>query len=161
MTVTLTWLEVELAAEHGLRRHLSSLQDNRRPHAAMKDGDEWRTHIVGAIGELAFAKVMGRYYPFTIDTFKRVGDVGFYEVRTRCHPRYELIVRDEDRDDRPFVLVRGVIPTFDVVGWCWGGEAKRHQEWKKNHGDRVPAYFVPDQFLQPLGLLPVLDEISF
>lgn len=132
----------------GLRRHVEALRD-QRPDVYGCTG-AWDLHIVGACGELAVAKVLKRYWSGTVNTYKNGGDIGRrMQVRTRTRAGYELLVRDSDRDDDVFVLVRGEGPVFEVVGWLLGREAKQAQ-WKQTHGGRAPAYFVPDDALHDL-----------
>lgn len=148
MTVTLSWPDIRRAARVGVERHLAAL-DRQLPDKHGYAGDGWSIHIEGAIGECAVAHALGRPWDASVNTFKSRPDVGPVEVRTRSRDDYELIVRVDDRDDSPYVLVVGRAPTYRVVGWCWGHEAKR-PEWVRTHGDRPPAYFVPQSALRPL-----------
>ena len=80
----------------------------------------------GACGEVAVAKAMGRYWGGSVNTFKSIGDlvsVG-WEIRTRAEHSYDLIIRDDDQDDRVFVLVTGKAPNYVVRGWIKAGDAK-------------------------------------
>jgi len=152
ITVRLTWHEVVLAAQVGMRRHVEALRDARPDANGRSDDDGWTAHVEGACGELAVAKVLDVYWQPSVNTFKRGGDVGLYQVRTRSRATYELIVREDDDDDATFILVRGRSPQFSVVGWIRGADAKR-LDWLQTHGDRPAAYFVPDAALSPMGLL--------
>jgi hypothetical protein len=92
---------------------------------------------------MAFAKWLGVYWEPTINTFKGRADVAGCEVRARTHHSYELLVRNNDLDDRPYVLLTGLAPDFLIRGWLFGREAKR-PEWLRDYGgNRQPAYFVP------------------
>ncbi len=146
--VTLKWADVERAAKVGIARHIEALHRGL-PDKHGYDGDGWSIHIEGAIGELAIATALGRPWDATINTFKSQPDVGRAEVRTRSKSYYELIVRPDDRDDSPYILVTGKAPHYQVVGWCWGHEAKKPEYWR-THGDRPGAYFVPHAALRPL-----------
>lgn len=154
LIVTLDWMEVSLAVHVATRRQIQAL---RRPTVDVHrsgPGEEnaWTWHIEGAAGELAFAKLSHTYWAPTVDTFRSRGDVGDVEVRTRTRPGYELIVRNDDCDERAYVLVRGRIPRFEVVGWVYGREGKR-PEWLQRYGGGEPAYFVPDSALHPIDTL--------
>jgi hypothetical protein len=152
MIVHLTWHELTLAAHVGVRRHAEALRQ-QLPDAHGREGhDGWSDHIEGACGEMAAAKALGVYWTPTVNTFQIGGDVGELQVRTRSKSDYELLVRDADKTGSIFILVRGLAPVFDVVGWLRGGDAKR-PEWRKGHGGRPPAYFVPDAALQPIDSL--------
>jgi hypothetical protein len=67
---------------------------------------------------------------------------------------FDLLVRPNDKDDAPYVLMVGVAPLFRFAGWKLGRDCKR-AEWVRTHGDRPPAYFVPQAFLGDLESLRV------
>jgi hypothetical protein len=141
--VRLTWYEVAVAAHVGVQRQIEALARKLPDRHGRSAQPGWSDHIEGACGELACAKVLGVYWNPSVNTFKRDGDVATYEVRTRLRDDYELLVRDDDPSDRNYVLVRGQAPCFHVVGWLPGTEAK-DPRWRKTHGGREPAFFVPD-----------------
>jgi len=145
MTVTLNRNEIIMAAFVGVRRQCESVLMGSKDANYQQDSG-WQAHIEGALGEMAFAKALGLYWDGSVNTFKTAADVGAIQVRTRSKPHYELIVRDNDRNDDLFALVRGKCPTYQIVGFIKCGQAKRF-EWKKAHGGGVPAYFVPDSAL--------------
>jgi len=132
-------------------RHIVSifrhLEDRHGAHG------DWTLHIEGAAGEVAVAKATGRYWQASVNSFKTGGDVGKLQVRARSDHNYELLVRDDDPDEPPFVLVTGKAPHFWVRGWMYGWDAKR-VEWRRNHGNREPAFFVPHEYLLPMEELP-------
>lgn len=141
MRVNLEWFEVSRAALVGVSRNVEALRkglQNARP----TNESEWHIHILGALGECAFAKAMGRYWSGSVNTFKHGGDVGLIQVRTRSKHHYDLIVRDGDCDDDLFVLVTGGPNEFEIHGCMRGKDAKR-PEFKQNYGNYGNAYFVP------------------
>lgn len=149
--ITLQWNEVSLAAWTGMQRQMKALAASR-PDRHGFTGAGWSEHIEGACGEVAAAKALGVYWTPTVNTFTAGGDVGALQVRTRSRDDYELLIRPQDRDEDVFILVRGKSPSFSVVGWIRGRDAKR-AEWMREHGGRPPAYFVPDAALQPIEAL--------
>ncbi len=151
IAVSLEWHEVMLAAGVGMRRHASALREGR-PDRHGFDGDGWGSHVEGACGELAVAKLLNLYWNGSVDTFKDVGDVGTLQVRTRSRHDYELIVRRDDRGSDRFVLVTGKAPRFIVHGYMTAGEAQAHPEWLQTYGARPPAFFVPQSELHDLTL---------
>ena len=154
MDVTLEWYEIQMAADVGVRRNVEALSKNRR--RSFEGGlSTWDAHILGACGEMAFAKAFGLYWEAGVNTFKAGGDVCAVEVRTRSRHDYELIVRDNDPDGRVFFLVTGGPNTFRLHGWIKSEEARR-PEWRKNHGAYQPAYFVPHSALRSLDQLIAL-----
>jgi hypothetical protein len=106
-------------------------------------------HIEGAGGECAVAKALKLYWSGSVDTFKREGDVGDLEVRTRSEDWHELLIRPDD-PSAIYVLVVGKIPHFRLVGWIHSSVAKQRNDWLKPHGGRPPAYFVPQSELRPI-----------
>lgn len=146
--IRLTWAELMQAAICGVMRHITSLRDKRPDrHGADLSGDGWSLHIEGAAGEIAFARARGCYWSSSVNTFS-LPDVGDVQVRTRSRHDYELIVRDCDKDGDVFALVTGRAPEFVVRGWIRGGDAKR-KEWRREHGGREAAFFVPQAELHP------------
>jgi len=150
MNVKLTAYELMQASTVGSMRQISALM-NRLPDKHGFDGLGWSEHIEGMCGEIAVAKAINCYCSGSVNTFKLGGDLGSnIQVRTRSKHEYELIVRESDRDDDVFVLVTGKSPEFVVRGWITGTDAKR-DEWKKTHGGRAEAYFVPHSSLMPMS----------
>lgn len=143
--------EVLQAAMTGMLRQVSAI---KRKSVSKINGREWQAHIEGACGEVAVAKVMGRYWGGGINTYKSGGDIDStgWEVRTRSSHDFDLIVRDDDDDERVFILVTGHAPDYRVHGWIRAADAKQ-QEWQKNYGGHGLAYFVPHHALSEMGEL--------
>lgn len=146
MTVTLNRNEILMAAFVGVRRQCESIIKGLKD-ANCETENGWQVHVEGALGELAFAKALGLYWDGSVNTFKTGADVGGIQVRTRSKPSYELIVRDNDRDEDWFALVRGKCPTYTVVGCIRARDAKKY-EFRKAYGNGKPAFFVPDSALK-------------
>jgi hypothetical protein len=156
MKVTLSNSELYLAAQIGIARQMEAMRQGK-PDCHGFDGIEgWTVHIEGACGEMAVAKVLGIFWNGSLNTFKTEADVLDLEVRTRSKDYYELLVRENDNDDAIFILVTGRAPNFNVVGWLKGKEAKQSR-WRKTHGGRPPAYFVPHKELAPIDDLHALQ----
>lgn len=156
--VQLSWNEVHMAATVGILRNIQALKQGRPQCHGAKDEEMWRYHVEGAAGELAFSKAMNIHWEAHSNVFK-VPDIGSnLQIRTRSHDDWDLIVRDNDSDDEIFILLVGEIPNYRVVGWIRGVDAKR-AEWYKDMGKRgKPAYFVPQEYLNPIELLPKSHE---
>lgn len=154
MMVTLTWQEIVIASNVGLRRRIESMRrgfDERNGAERSEEARLWYYNIVGACGEAAVAKAMNLYWPAAINQRKDEADLGV-DVQVRClaGAGYDLIVRDNDHDNFRYVLCTGEPPTFNVVGWIRGADAKRN-EWKKDRGDRnKPCFWVPQGELTPI-----------
>lgn len=122
-----------------------------------------RNHTLGALGELVVARYLGIPWSESVDTFTRELDVGRFEVRTRSTPEAELIIRPRDPDARVYVLVvpepdspaswyllrreRRWPAAWRVAGWKVARDGKR-QEWQRDPGGRLPAFFVPQTALR-------------
>lgn len=149
MNVRLEWFEVSRSALVGVSRNVEALRKNLSSTMPTPDDQTWSIHILGALGECAFAKATGRYWSGSVNTFKAGGDVGAIQVRTRSKHSYDLIVRDNDRDDDIFVLLTGGPHEFIVHGWMRGRDAKT-DKYRKNYGGYGEAYFVPKADLQSI-----------
>lgn len=117
-----------------------------------------RLHVLGAQGEVVAADYLG--YTACKGDFAG-SDVGPYQVRTRSRIDYDLLLHDSDQDDAKFILVLGPIgePTpkgglcFYIVGWLEARFGKKKKYWKDPAIGR-PAYFVPQDILNPIEALP-------
>jgi hypothetical protein len=152
--VTLTKREMSMGADCGIMRNIASMADGLHPANGFDEerDDAWNIHIEGACGEIAAAKVMGRFWSPTVNIFK-APDIGkTIQVRTRSRHSYELYVRPGDNPDHCFVLVTGRAPDFRVRGYLMAFDA-RNDAWLKNHGGRPPAWFVPHCALHDIAPL--------
>lgn len=136
----------------GAKRWEEAKRKNLKDKHGMKDDeDTLEPHVYGVWGEMARAKAYNVWYVFTVNTFKSTPDVNGIEVRCRASHGFDLIVRKNDQDDRFFTLVTfsWARPDYFRVwdGGIYGYEAKKHDKWLKNYGQREPAYFVPKKFL--------------
>lgn len=147
--IRLDWPEVMVAAITGVMRQIAALKAERPERHGADPANGWSLHINGALGEQVFAKYLGEYWHPSVNTFKTLGDVGRWEVRTRPRHDWDLIVRADDDERRSFVLITGVCPNYLVRGWILGRDAKQDQ-WKRAHGDREEAWFVPAGALHPI-----------
>lgn len=143
--VTLAWHEYAMASEIGRLRQLTSVRRGSADNHGFI-GLGWSEHIEGACGEMAVSKFLGVYWDGGIDTFKSADIGATIQVRTRSLHSYELIVRPDDYDEDLYVLVTGKCPTYRIWGYISGTEAKK-KEYLQTHGNRPPAYFVPNSKL--------------
>ena len=152
MNVNLEWFEVSRAALVGVARNVEAIRkglQNARP----TNEKDWDIHILGALGECAFAKATNRYWNGSVNTFKSGGDVGAtIQIRTRSKHHYDLIVRDEDKDGDLFVLVTGGPHEFVIRGWMRASDAKK-DEYRQDYGSYGAAYFVPQSRLAGIDSL--------
>ena len=149
MKVELTAWEFKWAVDVANARMTVS-NDQHMNHASTYERDHltrMQQEITGACGEMAVCKALGRFWTPSVNTFHNVPDIPpNIEVRTCQDNAGSLIVRDNDADDRWYVLVTGKPPTMTVVGFIRGSDAKRDQ-WLRNPGGHRPSWFVPQSAL--------------
>lgn len=130
----------------GTRRNDESFRDGRKQ--AHGHSSDWQksleSHILGAFGELAYAKCKGVTWAATVGTFK-APDVDGDQVRTTPYFSGHLLLHKEDSETEPYILVICRAPTFIISGWLWGYEAKKDCWWN----DKIdrPCYWVPQSAL--------------
>jgi hypothetical protein len=109
--------------------------------------------ITGACGEMAAAIALDIFWSPSVNTFHAIPDLPFgIEVRSSTDPKYNLIVRANDPDDRAYVLVLGEPPDLTVVGWYIGADAKRDEYARNPHGMR-DCWIVPNAELHDVDVL--------
>jgi hypothetical protein len=154
MRVSLEWFEVSRAALVGVSRNVEAMRKGCKSRLPIND--EWGSHILGALGECAFAKATGRYWSGSVNTFKDP-DIGEnIQIRTRSAHHFALIVREGDKDDDVYVLVTGGPNDFIVHGWIKCSDAKQ-ERYRADYGNHGVAYFVPQVSLNAIYPL-VLKE---
>ncbi len=124
--IELTENDLRVAAHVAFDRGLPSLlAGSRNVNGGM--ADPFLRHVIGAIGECAFAKYMDIYWDGSVGRFRGMGnDVGAFQVRARSG-RLPLIIRPNDKAEDMFVLVcmAGSMTKWEVMGWIGGAEGKR------------------------------------
>ena len=107
----------------------------------------------GACGEMAIAKWQDRWFVPGLGTFHTFADLfGDVESRGTDNEKGSLIVRDNDDDDRKFVLALVKGPEVTLAGWLYGAEAKVEAYARDPNGYR-PAWFVPAANLRDIETL--------
>jgi hypothetical protein len=136
--------EVLQGAVVGAMRQVENLKAGRQPAYGAGVLNDWQLHIEGALGEMAFAKFAGLYWSGAHGF--RADDVGSWQIRTRSEDWHELILHEDDADDRRFVLITGRNGDYVIHGWIFAKEGKRADLWKDPAKGR-PAFFVPQSEL--------------
>ena len=115
------------------------------------------------LGEIAFAKATGKYFPMSVNTFKDA-DIGInWQVRTvGSNNNRDLIVRPNDPDKHKYVLVeihKTMHPCLykaTIHGWIEGTTAKDNKYLSYfGNPDRPPAYRIPKKDLRPTSWMPI------
>ncbi len=154
--VNLTEIELDMARVVGGSRMRESRKSGRSNMHGLKSRDQ-EIDFLGACGEMAAAKYYGIYFFPSINNFKDP-DVAGMQIRCGSQAGYSLIVREDDADDCPFVLVTAdniSLGQFTVHGWLFGSEAKANPKWKRAHNEREAAWFVP-RFKLKTTLPPII-----
>ena len=143
--VTTAWMRIMASAMQRLN-HATTYQ-----RTLVKRLEE---EVVGACGEIAVGKYADKWFVPSVNTFHRVPDcLQDVEVRATAHfDTGRLIVRDNDSNDRRYVLALVEGQKVRLAGWIYGHEAKRSEWVQDPHGQR-PAWFVPQ------GALRAMDEL--
>lgn len=161
INVTLSLDEINAGARVGIARQIQNIERGRAQKAQHDPSKDWIDHIEGALGELAVAKWLDRFWSGRLGKMK-AADVGPYDVRTAIRKdrpaRYRLIIRETDPEDRPFVLVIGRNGSYEIVGWIYAGNGKKPDYWQDPTGERDPAFFVPRSALWDPARLFALDR---
>ena len=121
-------------------------------------------HILGCLGELAAAILLGLPWPAHVDTFRRGFDVGIYQIRTRSECYQELYARDRelagpyDHSDEPHILVNCIDergwPAFAVRGWALGRDVKRLGRLEDFADRGAPLWVLKHRHLRVMDDLP-------
>jgi hypothetical protein len=149
--VELDWIEMLFACATGVMRRLRSIASGYKNVVDQSESEteinNFQKDIEGAIAEACFAKFMGLYWGFTINSFKGP-DVGNWQVRGTDCLRGHLIVRRKDKPGFRIALVTVPSDRFGgtVIGWFDTDAAKVDKYWKK------------DSWWVPQGELHQFDE---
>ena len=125
-----------------LRRRETECDGSFRPAYSGNDSIYGDIDAVGA--EQAVAKFLNRYWLAGVNTHQLADVAPDIEVRQTPHANGRLCIRpDKLQPERPYVLVRGTMPDYEIVGWIRGKDARR-DEWIDDPNKRgKSAYYVP------------------
>lgn len=148
IVVPLTAEEQITAASIGIRRQIAAVAKGRDP-GTRPENEGWSAHVVGALGELAYAKWRKVYWPATVGRPDYDGDVGDAEVRSTERVNGRLLLKTADPEDRAYILV--VVQNCQCIihGWLWGHEAKKPDYWDATMPS--PCFAVPQRDLHPFA----------
>lgn len=147
--ITLNWADMAIGAQVGVMRRLKNKMKYKRKDGYGMKGLGWNEEIHGAIGELAFSRMLGVSWDNMIaDDANKRPDVGGFEVKAVSEPNYRLIVRDNDEPEKLMALVYGEGCTFTAVGWIRADDGRRLGSVESHQG-RACQYYVDQKYLHP------------
>jgi len=147
--VTLSESECAQAASIACARQISNRIRKIKDKYGMDPLKGWGEHIEGAGGEFSVAKYFGLFYNGSLGDF-HAADVGRLQVRTTPLPTNRLTLHPDDKDNHPYILVTGLMPTYTLSGWLYGREGKKAEYWQDPSGKNRPAFYVPNTALHPI-----------
>lgn len=114
--------------------------------------------MLGMLGEIAFRRLFGNLDFPNKAQFKAIPDALGCDIRTTSYEHGCLIIRDDDPEDRPYVLMIGRDKAFRCAGWRWGWERK-HFHKRPSTNKRPPAWFIAQGALRnPSGLWSITGK---
>jgi hypothetical protein len=149
----MTLPEFDLAVSTAMMRIVASYSQGLNHSSTYKRDmiTRLKEEVVGACGEIALGKATNKWFVPSINTFHNRPDfLKDVEVRATDRADGSLIVRDNDANDRRYVLAIVEGTGVRLAGWLPGGEAKQDQWIKDPHGHRS-AWFVPQRALRPMS----------
>ena len=116
--------------------------------------------LVGACGEVAIGKAANVWFVPSVNTFHRVPDcLGDVEVRATDLDSGCLILRNNDADDRRYVLAIVNGTGVSLRGWMIGSEAKE-KVYERDPNGYGAAWFVPQRDLRPMKDFVFRDTVA-
>jgi len=152
VTIELTPFELYGGAMTGINRQIESLRKGNKDNLASSSGSGFGSHVEGAIAEIALAKHLHTYFPFTVNTYHSQPDVfPNFDAKWRGREDDDMFVSIDAKDDTLYVLVTNKGFNYTLHGWATGAEVKQCPiKWP---GGR-PAHLVLQSQLHPIETLP-------
>lgn len=154
IVVSLSLDEATFGIQNGVYRRLKATKGRyKNAHGLTKSS--WDIDINGALAEQAFCKAAGIYFSPNNNAFSGADIVGTnVQVRTTSYKNGRLIVREGDDLDCVYVLAIIAFPEVTLVGWISGKDAAKKKYLDDAGKKRKPAWFVPQEDLNPFPLPP-------
>lgn len=136
LPVTLNLFEMRFAQVVGeMRQSRRERAGDKNAHGS-KGGVE--DHILGAQGELAFAKVLKRYPSGLFLSMQQDDDVGGIQIRTRRSHYMDLYLWKRDDKEQYYALMTGTGPKFVFQGFIYGAEGAVAEYWREGREGGFP-----------------------
>lgn len=147
-TIKLTESEIIIAGSVCVQRYAQNLTNGKKEMYGAEDRFGFQYMMDGALGEMAAAKWLGRYWNGSVGNLL-AADVGDFQIRTTRRSSAELILHDADKDADIFLLLYLFRDMVAIAGWCYGIEGKQPEYWRDDI--KRPAYFVPHHSMKGFG----------
>lgn len=162
--VTLRNFECYLGAMVGVTRNITSMFKKQKHWPPLGDRTwAWINHIEGAGAECSVGKHADCFWDGSFGTFTDKPDVGPYHVKWIRKRWVDGEARDDGRLRVPlrkppdeldiFILVRGSMPNYELVGWIRAGEVMKPENID-NPNNRGEEYFITQDKLYDMDKLP-------
>lgn len=143
----------------GVVRRINNIFRDHHDRHKMPEDKAWQFDVHGGCGELCVAKVcdwLEQWY--RVIEHKNAADVGPLEVRATDLSHGGLLMHDDDKDERIYILVTGSRENFVIQGWLYGKEGKKPAYWRSDI--REPAFIAPQRVLRTPDLNIFKAEIQ-
>lgn len=144
IAINLTDDEIQMGALQATLRILHCKKDGAKHRYGASDTETWQMGIEGALGEIVIAK---HFKIFWGKGSYGTDDVGPYEVRQTHHAHGSLIVHPDDKDEKRYYLVTGILGRYVIRGYMFARDAKQEKYWRDPQGKNRWAFFVPQSDL--------------
>jgi hypothetical protein len=123
----LTGDEIRYCAYHGIDRRMKRLDGNH--HCKNKVYKSvWDDDVESCCAECAFCKWHGVFWS-GLGHYKSPDSAVLEDVKWTRYPDGYLGIHPQYDNNTRFVLMDGYAPVFRVIGWAYGGEAKKEEWW--------------------------------
>ena len=148
--IRLTKDECRKTAHAGIERRFTNLfKELKNLHShGYACGNPWASDIEAAGAELAFSKFIGKEWVGDVNTFHAPDVDGGWQVRYTDRENGCLIIRpiDSPKYDQNFVLLTGLMPNYNIIGYMKGSDAVK-EKYSRNPNGAGQAWFVPQKDL--------------
>ena len=159
--------DIALCEDLAMRRPMPAERNNRKPKNNAPIDSPWAFAICR---HGVFCECAGWLYLRPCEWFQYAEEVagladyeGWIDAKGIRQRHHHLLVQRDDPDDWAYLLIySGDHPWYEIMGWCWGREAKTapvRDPIGQQGGDPRPCHFVPQD--APFMKSPVLlyDEL--
>jgi hypothetical protein len=151
ITITLTRDELLQGAFVGVTRNVTTIT-GAKAHTYDLSRPCWVDHVEGALGEMAFAKYLNKYWSGAAGRLPEF-DVDNKQVRCTQYKTGYLSIFTRDNPAHEYFLITGIAPTYNIVGSIYGYKVMdlgQNHPWFNSEFDRRHQWRVPQSALTAL-----------